>query len=91
MIDTIELTEEEKDRASARNGWAKDRRNDKIKAGVKKIYSLEDELAITRKMLQRVFDLVVELHEKEIADEVIAEFKQYFEDVERVKEEVDGT
>ena len=87
----VELTEEEKDRASSRNGWAKERRADKIKKAVSKKYKLEDELAITRKMLKRVFDLVVELHGKEIADEVIAEFNQYFDDVEKIKEEASGT
>lgn len=85
------LTEREKDKLAILCGWTEERRVDKIKEGVKKEYRLEDELAITRKMLKRVFDLVVELHGREIADEVIAEFNQYFEYVEKIKEEASVT
>ena len=84
------FTENDKDRLAELNGVTAERRADKIKERVKKQYRVEDELAITRKMLKRVFDLVVELHGEEISDKVIAEFKQYFADVERIKEEVDG-
>jgi hypothetical protein len=85
------MTEQEKNKLAELNGFSKERRTDKIREGVKKIYRLEDEVAILRKMNKRLFDLVIELHGKEIADEVTTEFKQYYEDVERIKEEVDGT
>lgn len=85
------ITENDKNKLANINGFSKERRVDRIRKGVGRIYRIEDEIAISRKMLKRVFDLVVELHGKEIADEVIAEFKKYFEDVEKVKEEVDGT
>lgn len=82
------LTDYEKKRQADACGWSDEQRTDSIREGVKKKYRLEDELAITRKMLKRVFDLVVELHGREISDEVITEFKKYFEDVEKIKEEV---
>ena len=85
------MTEQEKNKLAELNGYSKERRTDKIRERVKKKYRLEDEVAILRKMNKRLFDLVIEIHGKEIADEVITEFNQYYEDVETIKEEVDGT
>ena len=85
------ITEKEKNKLADLNGWSAKRRVDRIRAGVKKKYRLEDEVAILRKMNKRLFDLVIELHGKEISDEVIAEFKEYFADVEAVISEVDAT
>ncbi len=87
----IELTENEKNELAKDCGYSEERRVDRIRAGVKKKYRLEDEVAILRKMNKRLFDLVIELHGKEISDEVIAEFKNYFADVEAVISEVDAT
>lgn len=87
----IELTENEKNGLAKDCGYSEERRVDRIRSGVKKKYRLEDEVAILRKMNKRLFDLVIELHGKEISDEVIAEFKNYFADVEAVISEVDAT
>lgn len=84
------LTEYEKDSLAELNGLSKERRIDKIRQRVKKKYRLEDEAAIARKMIKKLFDLVVALHGKEIADEVTAEFMEYFNTVEAIKEEVDS-
>ena len=83
------ISEKDKDKLAELNGLTKERRTDKIRQGVKKKYRLEDEIAILRKMNKRLFDLVVELHGRDISDEVITEFKEYFNAIERIKEEVD--
>lgn len=83
------LTEKEKDRLAELNGLGKERRIDEIRKRVKKKYRLEDEAAMARKMIKKLFDLVAALHGKEIADEETSEFMEYFNSVEAIKEEVD--
>lgn len=82
------MTEKEKDKLAIACGYPAERYTDKVKEGVKEKYPhLEEEVAIARKMIKRVFDLVVQLHGQEVADEVIAEFKEYNEHVEKIKAE----
>ena len=83
------ISEKDKDKLAKLNGLTKERRVDKIRQGVKKKYRLEDEIAFLRKMNKRLLDLVIELHGKDISDDVISEFRKYFDDVETIKEEVD--
>ena len=85
----MQLTEKEKTRMAASNNLAQELRGDRIRAGVKKKYKLEDELAITRKMLHRLLDIISKLHGREFTDEVTKEFKQYYDDVEAIKTEAD--
>lgn len=59
-----------------------------VRKSVAKKHKPVDEIAILRKMLHRVFDLVVELHGEEIRDEIIAEFNEYFNEVEKIKADV---
>ena len=83
------MTERDKELIDKLNGTEDIRRGDKIRDGIKrKGYRLEDEIAILRKMLKCAFDLIVVLHGEEISDKVIAEFKQYYADVEKIKEEI---
>lgn len=85
------MTKRDKELIDKLNGTADIRRGDKIRDGIKqKGYRLEDEIAILRKMLKCAFDLIVVIHGEEISDKVIAEFQQYFADVEKIKKEVDG-
>ena len=59
-----------------------------VRKAVAKKHKPVDEIAILRKMLHRVFDLVVELHGEEIRDEVINEFNEYFTEVEQIKSNI---
>ena len=88
----IELTENEKNGLAIDCGYSEELYTDKVREDIKDKkgplgMTLEDEVAIARKMLKKVFDLVVKLHGKEIADEVIAEFTEYNERVEQIKAE----
>ena len=85
------MTEKDKKKLADLNGFSEEFRVERIRKGVKEKYRLEDEVAILRKMNKRLFDLVIELHGKDISDEVIAKFKNYFADVEAVISEVDAT
>ncbi len=49
---------------------------------------IEDELAIFRKMIKTLFELVVSLHTEEITNEVISEFLEHFDKVEQIKETI---
>lgn len=81
------MTEKEKDKLAILNGFVKERRTDKIRKGVKKKYRLEDEVALFRKMNMATYDYLI--YGKPFPEELIAEYKQYYGDVEAVKEEVD--
>ena len=81
------ITENDKDLLAALNGLSAERRLDKIREGVKELYLLEDEAAMFRKMLKKIFDLFAEYTGKETNDKEVEEFMQYFANVERIKEE----
>jgi hypothetical protein len=86
------MTEQEKNKLAQLNGYTNERYTDMVKENIKDKNGplgmvVEDEVALARKMLKKVFDLVVKLHGKEIADEVIAEFAEYNEKVEKIKAE----
>lgn len=59
-----------------------------VRRRVKELYLLEDEVANLRKMLNRAFEIIITLHGSEISDEVVAEFKAYFNKVEQIKKDL---
>lgn len=92
----IELTENEKNELAKDCGYSEERYADAVRERIKDRkgplgMAVEDELALARKMIKRIFDLVVQLHGKEIADEVIAEFTEYNAKVEQIKAEAKKT
>ena len=64
------------------NGLEEPLRKTKIVKGIRKEVSVNDELAIHRKAVAYLFELISLLHEGEISNE---EFKQYNEHVEGIK------
>jgi hypothetical protein len=78
------ITESRKDRAAKINGFEKDRYEDKVRAAVGEVMFPEDEIAILRKAVAKLFTLVATLHPEEVTHE---EFDEYFNLVEKIKEE----
>ena len=83
------ITEKEKDRRAKLCGYSEERYTDKVKEGVKKKYPHpEEEIAILRKAVAYLFELISKLHEGEIDN---AEFAKYNAIVEQIKAEAKGT
>lgn len=80
----IELTENEKNKLANDCGYSKERYTDNVREGVKKEFTLEDEIAILRKAVAYLFELISKLHEGELNN---AEFAEYNAIVEQIKAE----
>lgn len=79
------LTEWEKDKLAKLCGYSEERYTDKVKEGVKeKFPHPEDEIAILRKAVAYLFELISKLHSGEINN---AEFAEYNAIVEQIKAE----
>ena len=78
------ITKEQKDLLSKLNGTLDSRKDEKIREGVSEMYSQPDELAILRKAVACLFDIIAALHQGEINN---AEFTAYHEAVEAIKAE----
>ena len=78
------LPEEIKRVLNDRNGHSKEYYEDRVKAAVRKEMLPEDEIAILRKAVAKLFTLVATLHPDEVTHE---EFDEYFNLVEKIKEE----
>lgn len=78
------ITESRKDRAAKINGFKKERYEDKVREAVREEMFPEDEIAILRKSVAKLFQLVSYLHPDEVNHE---EFDEYFNLVEKIKEE----
>lgn len=83
------ITESDKRLAAEANGVSEDWRCDEIRDRVGNEFFIEDEIAIMRKMLKAFYELHV--HGTPIPDKVLTEFLVYFNKVETIKKEVDGT
>ena len=59
-----------------------------VRKSVAEDFSREDELALHRKMMKEMFELIVELHGSEVISEVIDKFMAYFDRVEQIKSNV---
>lgn len=79
------ITESRKDRAAKINGFEKERYEDKVRAAVRDEMFPEDEIAILRKAVAKLFQLVSYLHPDEINN---AEFAEYNALVENIKKNV---
>lgn len=64
------------------NGLEEPLRKTKIVKGIRKKMSVNDELAILRKAVAYLFEIIAKLHDGELSNE---EFKQYNEHVESIK------
>ena len=78
------ITEDKKDKLAKINGLDKERYEDKVRASVREELFPEDEIAILRKAVAKLFALVATLHPDEVTHE---EFDEYFNLVEKIKEE----
>jgi hypothetical protein len=81
------ITEERKDRAAKINGLEKERYEDRVRASVRDEMFPEDEIAILRKSVALLFDIISLLHSEEINN---AEFKEYNDRIEAIKKEMRG-
>lgn len=75
-----------KNREVDESSWQRLRAHEIVKH-IRKTRSESEELAVLRKAVACLFDVVSKLHEGEINNE---EFKAYHSDVERIKAEVDA-
>jgi hypothetical protein len=81
------ITESRKDRAAKINGFEKDRYEDKVKEAVRKELTPDEEIAILRKSVALLFEIISLLHSEEINN---AEFKEYNNRIEAIKKEIRG-
>lgn len=79
------INDSRKDRAAEINGFEKERYEDKVRAAVGELMFPEDEIAILRKSVAKLFELVASLHPDEINN---AEFAEYNALVENIKKNV---
>ena len=78
------MTEAMKDKLDRINGLEKERYEDKVRGAVRNEMFPEDEIAILRKAVALLFEVVATLHPGEINN---AEFKAYNELIEKIKSE----
>ena len=80
------MTEGTKDTLAVMNGFGKERYGDKVKERVKRDLKLhpEDEIAVLRKAVALLFEIVSKLHSEEINN---SEFLEYHALVETIKSE----
>ena len=78
------MTEQEKNKLAELCGYSEERYTDKVKEGVKKEFTLEDEVAILRKSVAYLFELISKFHLGELNN---AEFTEYNAIVEQIKAE----
>ncbi len=76
------MTKQEKNKLAQLCGYSEDRYTDIVKEDIKKEYILEDEIAILRKSISYLFELISKLHDGEIDN---AEFAEYHAFVEQIK------
>ena len=85
----IELTEEEKDRASQRNVWSKERRTDKINEQVREQIHPEEEFARDRKTIAELIKCIKAMAPdtfNAVFDRnVLVEFYEYYDTIENIK------
>lgn len=78
------MTEGKKDKLAKLNGLDKERYEDRVRASVREEMFPEDEIAILRKAVALLFELVSYLHPDEVNHE---EFHAYNALIEHIKEE----
>jgi negative regulator of replication initiation len=76
------MTESMQKKLSKKNALTQELYEDKIKEDVRKEMSADDELAILRKAVAKLFEIVSTLHKDEINN---AEFEEYNELIESIK------
>ena len=80
------MTKKEKNKLAKLCGYSEERYTDNVKEGVKRSeYDKDRENAIGRKAIKALIDKVV--FGKDISPEDIAEFMQYYDDIESIKTE----
>ena len=79
------MTEQEKNKLAKLCGYSEERYTDKVKEGVKEKYPHpEEEIAVLRKAVAHLFDIISTLHSGEVNNE---EFAEYHNLVENIKAE----
>lgn len=79
------MTKREKNKLARLCGYSEERYTDLVREGVKKEFTLEDEVAILRKFCNRLLVCITEIHGSKIVDEITKEFKEYNEKIEAIK------
>ena len=77
------MTEETKNKLAKANGLSQELYEDRVKADVRKEMSADEELAILRKAVAKLFEIVSTLHHDEINN---AEFAEYNNLIESIKQ-----
>ncbi len=81
------ITNELKDKLASINDLDRERYEDKVKEAVRKEMTPDEELAILRKSVALLFEIIAMLHSEEINN---AEFKEYNNRIEAIKKEMRG-
>lgn len=79
------ISENLKNEIAIKNGFAEDRYLESVRSRVGKQFKLADELAILRKSVAYLFELIASLHSDEIDN---AEFEEYHAAVEAIKTQI---
>lgn len=83
------MTENSKNKLAKLCGYSEERYTDKVKEGVRKKYPYpEDEIAILRKAVAYLFELISKLHEGEIDNSEFAEYNSFVEQLKAEAKEV---
>lgn len=77
------LTEEKKDYLAELNDFGNERYGDRVKEDVHKEMTADDELAILRKAVAMLFEIVSTLHHDEINNAEFAEYNALIESIKK--------
>jgi hypothetical protein len=84
------IRDEIKDKLAIRNGLGKERYGDRVREDVRKEMSADDELAILRKAVAILFEVVNTLHHDEISHPEFIAYNQRVEEIKKKHEVLKG-
>jgi negative regulator of replication initiation len=82
------MTESMQKKMAKKNALTQELYEDKIKEAVRKEMSADDELAILRKAVAKLFEIVSTLHKDEINNAEFAEYNELIEGIKRKHKEI---
>lgn len=82
------MTEAMQKKIAKKNVLTQELYEDKIKEDVRKEMSVDDELAILRKAVAKLFEIVSTLHKDEINNAEFAEYNELIESIKRKHKEI---
>lgn len=82
------MTESMQKKMAKKNALTQELYEDKIKEDVRREMSADDELAILRKAVAKLFEIVSTLHKDEINNAEFAEYNELIESIKRKHKEI---